>query len=307
MPVALYKRIFKRLSHRKARPTNVLDDPVLRTSSPDPLRASDEIRSRQTPPPVEDASKGPPTASNALKFSLKALSIAASNIPFGGALSSVIDPLLYTMDRLDLVSTNTQEVVELAARIKLLTPIVDEMSKNPSEKGRGIVEAIERELQSITNDLNDARSQGRLGKFFNSVDNASSLNKHNAALAQLIADSTLATVHEVLSSLHDLESKLQQPGAEGSQAHIEIVDVTGGFGGTGGDGLIGGTGGEGDGPVLDITSNESLSIRRVSGGTGGTGGRGIEVGGTGGTGKAPVLIISRRSQPSSSDYRLGWS
>ncbi|KAJ7030157.1 hypothetical protein C8F04DRAFT_1236718 [Mycena alexandri] len=91
----------------------------------------------------------------------------------------------------------------MAARIELLTPIVTAMMGNTRE--RKVVEGFQRELQSITEDLQAARLQGRLNQFFNSADHSSSLEKHNATLAQLIADSTLVTVNEVLQYIHELE------------------------------------------------------------------------------------------------------
>jgi hypothetical protein len=76
----------------------------------------------------------------------------------------------------------------------------------------------------MTQDLKDASSKGKLNQFFNSADNASALERHNMALAKLIADSTvrlnslsaflgmifhsvskLVTVNEVLSSLRAIE------------------------------------------------------------------------------------------------------
>jgi hypothetical protein len=43
----------------------------------------------------------------------------------------------------------------------------------------------------MTQDLKDARSKGKLNQFFNSADNASALGRHNMALSNLIADSTV--------------------------------------------------------------------------------------------------------------------
>jgi hypothetical protein len=49
-----------------------------------------------------------------------------------------------------------------------------------------------RELVLIKRDLDAARSRGKLNQFFNSAYNASSLEKHNMALAKMIADSTVS-------------------------------------------------------------------------------------------------------------------
>ncbi|KAJ7450556.1 hypothetical protein FB451DRAFT_1285519, partial [Mycena latifolia] len=145
------------------------------------------------------------TAQNVLTTTLRTLSSVSSNIPFGSILSSVIDPLLDITARIQQVSTNAQGLAELSARIELLTPIVSDMATHKPEKGRAIVEALKRELESITKDLNDARAQGKLEQFFNSADNASSLAKHNMTLAQMIADSTLVAVQDILKTLHDIE------------------------------------------------------------------------------------------------------
>ncbi|KAJ7113619.1 hypothetical protein C8R44DRAFT_741201 [Mycena epipterygia] len=75
---------------------------------------------------------------------------------------------------------------------------------------------------------------------------------------------------------------------------IELDNITGGLGGTGGNAKISGEESEGEGPQLELSPNECWKIGNVSGGTGGTGGDGIEIGGKGGTGKAPVI---RRRNP----------
>ncbi|KAJ7113617.1 hypothetical protein C8R44DRAFT_796795 [Mycena epipterygia] len=227
-------------------------------------------------------------------------------MPMAAMLSSIIDPLLVIMERIEQTSDNQQGLNALAARIRVLTPIVSELAKNNSIQGRLMIQALERELQSITQDLEAASLRSSLDQFFNSTHNASSLAKHNAILAQMIADSTLVTVHEVLKTVQDLEhSKILQ-----SSPPIEIIeraDITGGLGGPGGRGRTGGQGGDGEGPQLAIRTDELQKLGNVSGeflfgtlqlcllvvgGTGGTGGEGIEIGGKGGTGKAPVISFS---------------
>ncbi|KAJ7450560.1 hypothetical protein FB451DRAFT_1285528 [Mycena latifolia] len=169
----------------------------------------------------------PRTARNALIFALQTLSSAASNIPVGAFLSSAIDPLLDIANRIEQVSANTQGLAELAARIEVLTPIVSEMLEDRPEKGRVVVDALRRELQSITEDLNDAISRNKLEQFFNSTDTASSIAKHNTTLAQMIADFTLVTIHEVLKSLHDLERNLMESSAPLiPQGQVEMGHIT---------------------------------------------------------------------------------
>ncbi|KAF8200569.1 hypothetical protein K438DRAFT_1966033 [Mycena galopus ATCC 62051] len=151
----------------------------------------------------------PHTGRNVLKFALSTLSSVSCNMPFDSVLSSVIDPLLDIVNRIEQTAINTQGLVELAARIELLSPLVSELARDRPQQGRVIVEALQRELQTMTKELDDAHSQGKLEEFFNHTENASTLAKHNNHLAQMIADATPATVHEVLQSLQGLQSRLE--------------------------------------------------------------------------------------------------
>ncbi|KAF7346463.1 hypothetical protein MSAN_01874300 [Mycena sanguinolenta] len=232
----------------------------------------------------EPQSQTAQTAANVLVFSLRTLSGISSNIPMVGGLSGIIDTLLNIVGQVQQTSANEQSLAQLAARIERLTPIVTQMTEDDPLKGQGIVENLQRELASMTQQLKVAKTRGKLDQFFNSADNSSILQLHNEALDQMIADSTFLTVHEVAKSLRELESsKLQQP----------YPDITGGTGGDGGPGHTGGEGGEGGGPELDMDPDERVQIRKISGGTGGTGGVGVAVGGKGGAGRGPVINLRR--------------
>ncbi|KAJ7502706.1 hypothetical protein B0H11DRAFT_2223612 [Mycena galericulata] len=241
------------------------------------------------------------TTFNALKLALTTLSAASSNIPLAGALSGVIDPLLAIADRIQQTSDNKKGLVELASRIELLAPVLCETGKSEQAQLQ-LVKALHRrvarwELDSIKEDLEAASSRGILTQFFNSADNSSSLAKHNTTLTQMISDATFATVNEVLKTLQALESQFSQsPPRVGDEGINEMGNITGSFGGTGGHARIGGQGGEGEGPQLDISTQDPIRWRigNISGGTGGDGGTGIDVGGKGGTAHAPVIRISRR-------------
>ncbi|KAJ7113618.1 hypothetical protein C8R44DRAFT_741200 [Mycena epipterygia] len=113
------------------------------------------------------------------------------------------------IDRIEQTSANKQGLDESAARIQLLTPIVSEMVTNKPREGKRIVEGLERELESITEDLEAASQRGTLDQFFNSAENTSSLAKHSMILAQMVADSTLITVHEVLNTLQDIQVEVE--------------------------------------------------------------------------------------------------
>ncbi|KAJ7113616.1 hypothetical protein C8R44DRAFT_930325 [Mycena epipterygia] len=270
--------------------TSVNGDRTLRRSAKSLASSNRDLRDDTARPLVERPRfESPHTTRNALKLALTTLSSVSSNIPLGAMLSSIINPLLAIMDRIEQTCANKQGLDELAARMQLLTPIVSEMATNKPREGKRIIEGLERELESIKNDLEDASQRGTLDQFFNSTENTSSLAKHSMILAQMIADSTLVTVHEVLKTLQDIQfehSTLLQspppiPAESGpltsiseifdmeTRERIELGDITGGLGGTGGSAKIGGEGGEG--------------------GIGGTGGEGIEIGGKGGTGKAPII------------------
>ncbi|KAJ7819171.1 hypothetical protein B0H14DRAFT_3147550 [Mycena olivaceomarginata] len=220
------------------------------------------------------------TASNVLDFPLRTLSGITSGIPLGGALSGIIEPLIEITGHIKQTSSNAQGLVQLAARIECITPIIDDMAKTNPSKGQTIVQELQRELASMTQDLKDAGSKGKLGQFFSSADKGSPLERHNTALVKLIAGYTGVKVDEVLGSLRKIEgSKLQGSSSRKRES-----------GSPGGHGHIGGEGGEGGGPQLEMDPDERYRIGNISGGTGGTGGNGIEVGGKGGTGKGPVII-----------------
>ncbi|KAJ7477429.1 hypothetical protein FB451DRAFT_1172980 [Mycena latifolia] len=237
------------------------------TKATDGADCPSHFRESSNPGDIDDRigkPNGLHTARNALTVTLRTLSSVSKNIPFGSILSSVIDPLLDITNRIEQVSSNAEALIALSARIDLLTPIVSEMTEDKAERGRAIVEALQRELESITKDLKEARAQGKLEQFFNSTDNASSLTQHNMALAQIIADSTLATVHEVLTSVRNLErSKFSESSVP--QRQVEMGDIRGGFGGTGGGGRIGGEGGEGEGPDLEMSLDEHWKVGAISG------------------------------------------
>ncbi|KAJ7664224.1 hypothetical protein B0H17DRAFT_1143785 [Mycena rosella] len=120
------------------------------------------------------------------------------NIPFGGILSGVIDPLLDIMDHIEVKS------VPFMSNITEYFPPAHFVQHK-------------RELQGITKDLEDARSQGKLYQFFNSTDDASALAKHNMTLDQLIAD---ATVHKILRDIEVGHIEMGDIAAHGRQVLI---------------------------------------------------------------------------------------
>ncbi|KAK7029869.1 hypothetical protein R3P38DRAFT_2932081 [Favolaschia claudopus] len=232
------------------------------------------------------------TAFNALYVSLRTLSAVSSRIPMGTPLSAVIDPLLDLTDRLEQTSINTNNIDQIAGANRAAHPsgqiFVDSLKRSAKRFGGT------RELYSISMELQAAQVEGKLAQFFNADYNMAIIEKHNMALAQLIADSTLVTVHEVLISLRALEdqtSKTKAPVAYPvTGKEISRIRGMGGYGFH-----AGGEGGLGEGPKLDMDLDElhQIPFGNVSGGTGGQGGNSSNVGGSGGTGEGPVISVRR--------------
>ncbi|KAK7055076.1 hypothetical protein R3P38DRAFT_2844979 [Favolaschia claudopus] len=283
----------------KGRAVNTAQFQVGRTDYKSTLEVSCILAERKAtklavPPPENSTSRRQigtetrKTAFNALYVSLRTLSAVSSRIPMGTPLSAVIDPLLDLTDRLEQTSINTYNIDQIAGRIERLTPLVEKLTKNNSAQGQIFIDSLKRELDSISMELQAAQAEGKLAQFFNADYNMVIIEKHNMALAQLIADSTLVTVHEVLISLRALErSKSEDP---------SLSELRCGYGGSGGSGFyIGGEGGLGEGPKLDMDLDErhQIPFGNISGGTGGQGGNSRNVGGRGGTGEGPVISVRR--------------
>ncbi|KAJ7461004.1 hypothetical protein B0H11DRAFT_161273 [Mycena galericulata] len=138
----------------------------------------------------QNTANTPNTALNALKFTLQTLSSVSANVPMGSGLSSVIDTFLAVLTRIQQTSANAQGLAQLAERINHITPII--MSEDASLPSKGqIVEALQRELQLITKDLEASRSRGKLQQFFDSSENAACLAQHNMSLMQIVTTATV--------------------------------------------------------------------------------------------------------------------
>ncbi|KAF7291710.1 hypothetical protein HMN09_01262600 [Mycena chlorophos] len=165
------------------------------------------------PQPVDVAEKAPlvrpetlSTAKNAFVLGLKTLGAISGNIPFGSVLNSVIEPLLNIMDRIEETAENQQGFLQLASRVHMLEPIIqDKKANEPACKE--IVEALGK--RSIHDDIEQALQQGTIASFFNSQDNASGIVRHNVNLTQLIGDSTQQSINEVLKTLKEIQAGLK--------------------------------------------------------------------------------------------------
>ncbi|KAJ7325584.1 hypothetical protein DFH08DRAFT_817255 [Mycena albidolilacea] len=242
---------------------------ITRTSAGSTMtRANGEVVSQSSPAPSPTNDRNT-VGPSALQTTLQELvsSVPAGLVPTVISLSAVTKRI----EASSQTSANVQSLQELAALLAVIT----EVAQKNKNKGHTFFKDLDRELQSLTENLEVAYSQGRLNEFFNAAHNTSSYMD----LVQLMADSVLVTADDFLKSIRGVEC-------------AEQVCV-GGVGGTGGTARIGGEGGEGGGPRLDLDPSERCRIANISGGTGGTGGVGVEVGGKGGTGKGPVIRASR--------------
>ncbi|KAJ7352710.1 hypothetical protein DFH08DRAFT_991713 [Mycena albidolilacea] len=194
------------------------------------------------------------------------------------------------------IDTPANVLGEFAALLRRLRPAVTELAQKNTNQGQTVVEDLKRELQSLTENREEAWSQDRPDDFFNAAAHtASSFEKHSRALVQTIADSALATACEVLGSVRETEV-----GAPIMSGGVALPGHIGGalrFGCVLGD------------SEWEEREHYNLKIGNVSGeyplfypgccsravgGTGGADGIGFETGGKGGTGKGPVISAGRK-------------
>ncbi|KAJ6477759.1 hypothetical protein C8R45DRAFT_1216630 [Mycena sanguinolenta] len=246
-------------------------------------------RAEERPPPgseIGDLQQEKQTAKNAVKFVLETLNSISNKIPFGSILGSVLQPLLAVTVGIESVgiciqqtSENAEGLLQLAACIRGLTQILE--SGKPNED---LVKDLRRELRSITKDLNATAPRRKLRQFFDSVDIASALAKHNSRLTQIICAATLSDSHRVLTILAEIQVKLEN-GDEG-------MIISGGRVGSGGSDFPGGSGGKGErggGPQVEMDTNAKGHVSGSIGGGGSSRDGEGAVGGWGGFGEGPVI------------------
>ncbi|KAF8150308.1 hypothetical protein K438DRAFT_442351 [Mycena galopus ATCC 62051] len=133
------------------------------------------------------------TASNALQAALQA-SVSGSPSVRAILSPSIIDLVAITK-RVE-TTVDAQGFIKLAGRIELLISIVSEMGgKNPIA-GQALLKDLQREIQLITKDLQEASSQGKLDQFLNVAHDLSPLEKHNVTLTQMLTDCEVFTAPE---------------------------------------------------------------------------------------------------------------
>ncbi|KAJ7450578.1 hypothetical protein FB451DRAFT_1285554 [Mycena latifolia] len=232
--------------------------------------------------------------------------VTGSSTPYAEELNSVIACLSDLLNDTE-ISTSDKGVIQLAIQLNLLTVMIsgDGLGQVQVET---LIKTLREELQSIATDLTAARSDGTFNEFFENNSAASSLAKHNQNLTEIIArfkvgrQSTLSTftqsvfVDEAPNVRASELSKLpQEVPPTVRQEEVQLGEITGDVGASGGSGRIGCQGGDGKGPEVNIPPCTNYKTGDICGGTGGTGGTGIEVGGKGGSGKAPVIRVLREN------------
>ncbi|KAF8132240.1 hypothetical protein K438DRAFT_1787944 [Mycena galopus ATCC 62051] len=199
----------------------------------------------------ETSDHKPSNTCNDLTGILQTLSSAAHNIPSVPELSSAVDRLLDPATRAGVL-TGGHGLLILAKTLETVGAIVSKYGPGQTRA----VKSLQREVQSIAKDLNNALSQGKLGEFLDS-DTRTSLAKHSMNLTQRLLDYMKA-----ITVFHGGKVFVGQ--------HFH--------GNTG----IGGDGGDAEGPRVE--GNAGATYGNISGGIGGAGGAGIDAGGKGRTG-----------------------
>ncbi|KAF8240893.1 hypothetical protein L208DRAFT_1383883 [Tricholoma matsutake] len=163
----------------EAKPPSVLATSAtqqpLRGPTPNAILLSSEI----TP---TSGSTAKDTALNALKLVMQI--VADAPVP---GIKVAMSGLLTIIGKVQETSGNTQGFLNLAMRMESLKPIVSKMKDTEGEcTTMDIFKKLEVEINSLTAEIERAKSNGTLAKFFNSTDDASSLKSHNDNLDQII-------------------------------------------------------------------------------------------------------------------------
>ncbi|KAF8222837.1 hypothetical protein L208DRAFT_1412805 [Tricholoma matsutake] len=147
----------------------------LRGPTPNALLLSSEI----TP---TSSSTAKDTALNTLKLVMQIMADA----PMPG-IKVAMSGLLTIIGKVQETSGNTQGFLNLATWMENLQPIFSKMKDMEVEGTTAdIFKELEVKINSLTAEMEWARSNGTLAKFFNSTDDASSLKSHNDHLNQII-------------------------------------------------------------------------------------------------------------------------
>ncbi|KAK6996152.1 hypothetical protein R3P38DRAFT_2800177 [Favolaschia claudopus] len=220
---------------------------------------------RDVASPRSSSSSTAHTGWNVLTVSLRTLSQVSGCVPLTAPLSAIIDPLLDLTSRVQQTSKNKESFVQLATRLDQLRLIVEDLATTDPGRCAANVQSLSRALGSFAKDMATASKEGTFAQFFNSDDNAATIQKHNEVFAGLISDLTLGISSELLRSVKEMEvepaAKVEQVKSEGKEGlewvpYLKCPQVAGGMGGQGGSGLdIGGEGGVGSGPVIGRRSH----------------------------------------------------
>ncbi|KAK6991455.1 hypothetical protein R3P38DRAFT_2803759 [Favolaschia claudopus] len=235
-------------------------------------------------------------------------------VPLTAPLSAIIDPLLDLTSRVQQTSKNKESFVQLATRLDQLRLIVEDLATTDPGRCAANVQSLSRALGSFAKDMATASKEGTFAQFFNSDDNAATIQKHNEVFAGLISDLTLGISSELLRSVKEMEYSPESAGIVrslpsicGNFHHRSFThDKSVNFNALPPSKSLKILGGilERVEPAAKVEQVKSegkeglewvpyLKCPQVAGGTGGQGGSGLDIGGEGGVGSGPV--IGRRS------------
>lgn len=147
-------------------------------------------------------SKSNRTVINAVKLMLQALRAGSQISPLPG-LSVAFDSLLTVIIKVETMSDNLEGFGDFLDRLNTLQSTLSRFD-GTGKANTGLahlLESLQRELESLRSDIDTAISRGRLERFINSTEDASSLATHSSRLdriiSQLTLDVTTSTNHRV--------------------------------------------------------------------------------------------------------------
>ncbi|KAF8239813.1 hypothetical protein L208DRAFT_1385401 [Tricholoma matsutake] len=139
----------------------------------------------------------PTSGSTAKDTALNALKLVMQIAPVPGIKPAMFG-LLTIIGKVQETSGNTQGFLNLATRMENLQPIFSKMKDMEVEGTTAdIFKKLVVEINSLTTEIERAKTNGTLAKFFNSTDDASSLKSHNDHLDQIIHGANLAITVDI--------------------------------------------------------------------------------------------------------------
>ena len=126
---------------------------------------------------------------NTIKSLLKAIGSLSDNIPVPG-LKPASELLLGLIESIQDTQENALGFQKLAERLESLNGLILYAIQNEGNMSQTLpfLQRLERGLESVGEDIQEALNQGRLTRFLNSADDKSSMATHIASLDSIIVD-----------------------------------------------------------------------------------------------------------------------